>query len=223
MDFDVIYRDKTIGCEIDITIPKLNIGFEYNGILWHSFVFKRNRIKNKHKKKTELALSKGIKLYHIWEHYDESIIESKIKQILGKTENKYYARKLKIKEVGIKEQRTFLNENHLHGYASSSLCLGLYDGETLIQLMSFKKKSVGVVDLNRLCTLKNTTVVGGFSKLLKHSVARLKELGYSKIITFAYRDWTPNYEDSVYFKNGFKFIHYGQPSLSYFRDRKSVV
>lgn len=50
--------------EIDIYIPELQIGFEYNGIFWHS-----NAIvdKNYHINKTKLANDNNIKLYHIFE------------------------------------------------------------------------------------------------------------------------------------------------------------
>jgi hypothetical protein len=50
--------------EIDIYLPELKIGFEFNGIYWHSQEFKD---KNYHLDKLKLANSKGIKLYFIWE------------------------------------------------------------------------------------------------------------------------------------------------------------
>lgn len=50
--------------EIDIYIPELKIGFEFNGIYWHS---KEQKDKYYHLNKLKLANSKGIKLYFIWE------------------------------------------------------------------------------------------------------------------------------------------------------------
>jgi hypothetical protein len=62
--------------EIDIYLPNLKLGFEFNGIYWHSQKFKD---KNYHLDKLKLANSKGIKLYFIWE--DEWFLEkNKIKQ-----------------------------------------------------------------------------------------------------------------------------------------------
>lgn len=206
--------------QIDIFIPELNIGFEYNGILWHSSKYKPN--KNYHKDKTDLALKKGIKLYHIWEHDNEEIVKSKIKQILSKTEHRIYARKCEVREVSGNECREFLEDNHLRKFSSSGLYLGLYYEERLISLMSFRKDK-SEMELNRFCNKINTSVVGGFSKLLKHAIPKIKELGYNKIITFAYRDWTPDYKNSVYLRNGFKFVRYGNPSLSYYNNNNGTV
>lgn len=65
--------------EIDIFIPELNIGFEYNGIYWHSTAKKQN---NYHKKKQGFFLSQGIKIYFLWEHWGEDICKNIIEHIL---------------------------------------------------------------------------------------------------------------------------------------------
>lgn len=49
--------------EIDIYIPQLNIGFEFNGIYWHST---KHKSKNYHINKTRCCYKRGIKIYHIW-------------------------------------------------------------------------------------------------------------------------------------------------------------
>lgn len=53
------------GREIDIFIPKLKVGFEINGDYWHS---KHNVTKGSHFRKTQKCVSKGIKLFYLWEH-----------------------------------------------------------------------------------------------------------------------------------------------------------
>ena len=57
----IIPNDRTIleGKEIDILLPDLNIGFEYDGIYWH-----KDR-EQYDKEKDDLAWNKGIILYHI--------------------------------------------------------------------------------------------------------------------------------------------------------------
>ena len=74
--------------EIDIYIPKLKVGFEINGIYWHS-----NEFKNKyyHLNKLKEANKNGIKLYFIWEDEiwdSEKEVKSFIKDIIltGKSE-----------------------------------------------------------------------------------------------------------------------------------------
>ena len=58
---DRILLDKQ---EIDIYIPHLKIGFEYNGLRWHNEEFGKTR--NYHLRKTEECNKKGVKLYQIF-------------------------------------------------------------------------------------------------------------------------------------------------------------
>lgn len=81
-----ILKDK----EIDIYLPDLKIGFEFNGIYWHSQEFKD---KNYHLNKLKLANSKGIKLYFIWEdewEYNKKEIKQWIKDILLRGNSSLY-------------------------------------------------------------------------------------------------------------------------------------
>ena len=83
---------------------------------------------------------------------------------------KYRASKLTMKDVSIAEEREFLNSNHYQGYIASSWCKGLYDGDKLIELMSFGPARFTThqdYELLRLCTLKDCQVYGGASRLLK--------------------------------------------------------
>ena len=84
--------------EIDIFIPELNIGFEFNGNYWHgnpqfyrddSFVIKNGRtikeIREKDKKKIDDAKKVGITIYTIWENdwgNNQEETKNKIKSIL---------------------------------------------------------------------------------------------------------------------------------------------
>jgi hypothetical protein len=218
LDINTINNKRNIvGKELDIFIEDLRIGFEYNGSFWHSIIHD-NKDKNYHKNKTELCLEKDIKLYHIWEHDNEEIIKSLIRSKLNKIDIKYFARKLIIKQVDYKTKKDFFDNNHLHGDVNSSFCFGLYDGlGNLIQCISFRKHKEGL-EIARFASLINTQIVGGFSKLLKHSIKYIKEnyANINKIITYCDRDWTPSHEDSVYYKNGFSFIGDSGCQLKYY-------
>ena len=78
---EVSYRDaiKLGGrpAELDIYLPDLKIAFEVNGLYWHSVNDRSNKTKDYHSRKSDAAIAVGIKLYHIWEHFDPSIVESK--------------------------------------------------------------------------------------------------------------------------------------------------
>lgn len=61
----VFYRDKSLGFELDIYIPYLKIGFEFDGSRWHN--------DKKDIKKDIKALSKGITLYRFRENGLDSL------------------------------------------------------------------------------------------------------------------------------------------------------
>ena len=52
------------GLEIDMYIPKLKIGFEFNGTFWHSSLMRHNEY---HHEKSLLSRSKDIQLIHLYE------------------------------------------------------------------------------------------------------------------------------------------------------------
>lgn len=71
--------------EIDIYLPELKLGIEYNGLYWHSEVF-RKIDKHYHYDKMRDAESNGIKLFFIWSHEwktERSKIEFILKQLLS--------------------------------------------------------------------------------------------------------------------------------------------
>ena len=91
------YRD---GLEIDIFIPHLNIGFEFNGIWWHSDKFKD---KWYHINKTNFFKERGIRVIHIWEDdwiFKKEIIKSQIRNLLGIS-----------KKIWARKSRTGISEN----------------------------------------------------------------------------------------------------------------
>ena len=93
------------------------------------------------------------------------IVESMINNLLNKSV-KVYARKTVIKEVAQSEATDFLKKNHIMGnYRSKHV--GLYQDQTLVCLFSYKVYK-DKLKVERFCSLINHTIVGGFSKLLKH-------------------------------------------------------
>lgn len=90
----------------------------------------------------------------------------------------YRASKLQIRNASVKEERAFLETNHLQGYVHSDTCLGLYDKDELIELMSFGKSRFNKkynTELLRLCTKKDCIVHGGASRLFKHYTTGINE------------------------------------------------
>lgn len=211
------YRDRF---EIDIYIPSMNIGFEYNGTFWHS---DKNKDKNYHLNKLNYFKDRDIEIYFIegvdWMKKTE-IVQDRIRSIV-KRNRTVYARKLSIKKCSREEEKDFLNKNHIQGYAISSFAIGLYDDCNLISLMSFVKcrKNTNTVgddkmELLRFSTVLGTNVVGGFSKLLKYSESYIFEnyKGINKIMSYADISLS---RGNVYEKCGFELDHISKPSYYY--------
>lgn len=187
----IISNDRSlIGKELDIYLPDMNLAFEFNGLYWHSELFKN---KSYHLDKTTDCLSKGINLIHIWEDdwlNKTNIIKSIILNKIGKSK-RIFARKCHIRELDDNSKiREFLNENHIQGFVGSNIKLGLYNGDELVSLMTFGslRKSLGQVnkigsyELLRFCNKLNTSVVGGASKLFKYFIRNYK---FNDIISYS--------------------------------------
>lgn len=180
-------KNKTIlgGLEIDIYLPDYKIGIEANGVYWHSEFFKSS---DYHSKKTKIATEAGIGLIHIWEDDWKNradIIKSIILNRIGLSTNKIYARLCDVREVNSKEYRKFLDKNHVQGYSSASIKVGLYYCGNLISVMSFgwrRTNNKREFELIRFCNILSTNVVGGASKLFSFF---LKNFQFDNIVSYA--------------------------------------
>lgn len=216
LEYEQNNRSILNGKEIDIYIPSLKLGIEYNGLRWHSEQFGKDR--NYHIGKLNECNEKGIKLIQIFE--DEwinrkDIVISKIKHIanIDTNKKKIFARKCNVKEVNKEEAKDFLNKNHIQGYVGASVYLGLFYENELIGLMGFKKEKDGYWDLNRFATDNNYNCVGAGGKLFKYFV---KNYDFKEIKSFADRRWTTNPTDNLYIKLGFEFVEFLKPDYRYF-------
>ena len=205
--------------EIDIYLPELNLGIEYNGLYWHSELFKD---KDYHYNKFNESKDR-IKLIQIfsdeWLNKKE-IVKSRILNLLGKS-IKIYARKCEIKEVDIKLKNEFLDSNHIQGKDKSLYKFGLYYNNELVSLMTFGKPRTAIgkklnsneneYELIRFCNKLNTNVVGGASKLLKHFI---KLYSPKSIYSFADNRWS-NPNNNIYNTLGFQLISQSLPGYWY--------
>ncbi len=212
LGFEIIenYRDKF---ELDIFIPSLNFGIEFDGLYWHSDKF---RNKFYHIEKTLYFKEKGIDIIHIFEdEWDnkQEIVKSIIKSRLNKFDRIIYARKTEIRNVEIEEERNFLNENHIQGYIPSKICLGLYYENELISLMSFGKSRFNKNyewELLRFVNKINIKVTGGASKLFKN-------IGKANIISYCDLRY---FTGEIYKVLGFNLIGKSKPNYYYINSHK---
>lgn len=217
-----IYNSKIIRnyrisrLEIDIFLPQISIGFEFNGLWWHSDKYKN---KEYHLKKTNFFKEKGIRIIHIWEDdwvNKSDIIKSQIKSWLGLTENKIWARKCEFREIDKKLANEFLNNNHIQGSDKSTKKVGLFYNNEMVSVMTFNKfegrnkMNDEEWNLSRFCNKVNSSVVGGASKLLKNFI-RLNSV--KRVITYADKDWSVG---NLYESIGFTEIGHSKPDYKYF-------
>lgn len=204
--------------EIDVYIPSKKLAFEFDGLYWHS----ENKISDSkyHLKKTVLCNNKGIRLIHIFEDewiLKKDIVKSRIKSILGISDNKISASKCKIKEISSKIANEFIEENHIQGSCQSKYQYGLFYKDELVSVMTFghlRKNLNGRggkndYELLRFCNKLNTNVVGGASKLLSHFI---RDYSPETILSYSDKRWNTG---NVYKQLGFKWSHDSSPSYFY--------
>lgn len=203
------------GKEIDIYVPSMKIGFEYNGLIWHTEKYGKD--KNYHLNKTIECNKEGVKLYHIFEdeyHNSKDIVLAKIKHILKKDYDlpKIYARKCTVQVINSSVAKDFLNKFHIQGFVSSNIYLGCYHENNLIAVMSFSMK-FGDCELNRFATNYHFRCIGVGGKLFNYFI---KNYNYNIIKSFADRRWTLDSGHNLYINIGFKLTEVLKPDYSYY-------
>jgi len=217
-DGKIITSDRIIlnGLELDIYIPEHNLAIEFDGIYWHNEINKPDN--NYHIKKTIGCEKQNIQLIHIFEDewiYKQNIVKSILKNRLNKIENRFYGRKTILKEIDVKLAKDFFNKNHIQGYSSSSIKLGLFHENELVSAMLFTKKVVGGrisfdgYELSRFANKLNTNVIGAASKLLKYFEKTYKP---KEIRSYADKRW---FTGKIYDILNFKNTHTNPPSYWY--------
>ena len=209
--------------ELDIYIPEKRLAIEFDGLLWHSDLnlkdYKsvpdeetKNIFKWKQFEKTKLCEEKGIRLIHIFEDdwdFKNKIVKDILSQVLGFSKQKIYARKCIIKRIENNLYKEFLNENHLQGYSAADLRLGLFYENELVECIGIKTSGnhSKEPELVRLCSKIGINVLGGFSKLLKHSNQKY-------IVSYIDR---ATFSGNGYKKVGFTFEKENPPTYFYIK------
>lgn len=218
-EIDIIFNNK-FGIEYDGILPH-SIG-SYSGIKHYDMDIKISVNAKKQKYKTmylkehhpefqlftinEIDWQNG-RLRDIW----KSIINTKLQ-----LNEKIYARKCIIKEVGIITAKSFLKGNHMQGYSNSSHKYGLYFDNELIMMVTFGKSrfNENKWELIRICSKQGVSVIGGASKLLKHFERINNPL---ELISYADMRWS---KGEIYNTLGFRYV---STSQDYYYYKKSQI
>jgi len=216
-DGEIIQSYKIDRKEVDVYLPELKLGFEFNGVRWHSELFLNN---DYHFKKTQMCKDNGIRLIHIFEDdFDDklNIVKSIISNVL-KLSDKIYARKTILKKIINKDLiQEFLTNNHLQGFVNTNINYGLYYNDELVSLMTFMKtrKILNKTDkeseyeLVRFCNKTGISVIGGASKLFKQFI---KEYNPVTVLSYCDLSWA---NGGLYRNLGFHSIGVTKPNYHY--------
>ncbi len=216
--FDIVYensRGLIPPYEIDIYIPEIRLGIEFNGLYWHSDLA-GNKNSDYHQQKLLLALQNNIQLIQIFEDEwrdQEDIIKSILLNKFNKNTNKIFARKCQIYSVPTDTARQFYFENHLQGFINGTH-LGLYYNNEFVSMITVGKPRFNPnydLEIYRFCNKLNTSVPGSLSKLL----SGITKISKSKsIITYVNARYGIG---TGYYKCGFKFIGTTDPGYYYMK------
>jgi hypothetical protein len=220
MGINVVRNDRTIifPREIDIWLPDHHIAIEYCGLYWHGE--SRDKDHDYHVSKMRSCSAAGVRLITIFEdewYHRPHVVGSRLQSLVGLTTNRIMARKCTLREVDSKEANRFCEENHLQGAGRTAHAVGLYQGDQLISCMTFSKLNIakgrsytdGSWELSRFCSLIDSNVIGGASKLFNHFIKQQDPL---MIISYADLRWNTGI---VYERLGFSLDGYSSPNYWY--------
>jgi hypothetical protein len=177
--------------ELDIYIPDKKIAIEYNGLYWHSNLYKD---KNYHLMKTNLCKEKGVKLIHIFEDewiYEKENVKNKLNDILLQNYNQLNYNELQVKEI--------LNNDKI-------IILGLFKNNEL------KYKMIFINENNYIYKIKdyyfNNIIIFKFINYFQ------KYYNWKELNVYIDIRWN---NEKIYEKMNFKYIKYLFPQEWYFK------
>lgn len=203
------------GKELDIYIPSLKVAFEYNGMIWHSERFGRN--KDYHLNKTIDCLKQGIKLYHIYEYEwlnKKTAVKNNILQILRcagnySTNNDFNN---KISLITEEEAKEFLDLFDVQGFTVSDLYVGCFIDKKLVSVLSLNKgKTKDEWQITRFTTEYNSVSITIQRKLFSYFIENYKPLLIEAIVD---RRWS---NGELFEELGFQLIETLPVTFAYTR------
>lgn len=197
------------GKELDIFIPALNLGIEFNGNYWHSERYKR---KTHLLEKKQFFADHGVDVIHVFEHewkFRQSQVKSFLLSKLQANQCKIYARCCELRLVPKQIATDFVKEYHIQGAGKVHEAFGLYFQDELVCVATISRHHRNTTQfvLNRFAVKTNTSVVGGLSKISKH----LKKM-YPNLITWCDLRWS---NGNGYLSSGWTHIATLQPDYFY--------
>lgn len=150
-----------------------------------------------HRNKTDIAMNHGYRCIHVfdWNDWNDML------DLFTASSDVLYARDCKVVELIVDNICAHQQANHIQGSCTGQkICIGLIYKDSIVMSMSFGKPRYNTHydwELLRLCTSKNTRVVGGTSKLYSYAV---NKYGLHNVISYCD---ISKFSGTVYSKLGF--------------------
>lgn len=214
-------EDKRKSLEYDVYIPEKNILIEFDGVMWHSEKFHKDK---KTYKKYKLACEQGYQFISIFE--DEWLnrkeqIKNHLLSVFGFNNKKIYARLTTLKEISLSQCASFLNTYHIQGYVNGEVAYGLfYEDQLIAAILGGKHHRQNNKDkfvLKRLAFKDGHSIAGGSSKLISVLTSYAKAKGYQKLISWSDNRYS---QGRVYQTIGFNNIKEYGPDYCYTKGTK---
>ena len=208
-------RKMIEGHEVDIYMPEIKMGIEYDGMLYHTEEYGKG--KKYHLEKTEVCERNGIGLIHVFEDEyknKKQVVLSKIGRKTGCDSKlpRIGARKCVVREISSDEAIEFMSIHSINGPSNSTIHIGgFYDGR-LIAVMSFREEKDESWEMTGFATNIILICQGMGGKLFKYFTRNYKP---QMVVSYADRRWTVNYDNNLYTKIGFVIGRTIPPSYKY--------
>lgn len=203
--------------EADIFMPELKLAIEYDGLPWHSTMYK-TRAEQALKTKELKAL--GISLVRIFE--DEWYGRNKqVKNILevklGNAKPKICASQCSLVKIADERAREFYGKYCLQSWAGKGLNLGLVRNNTLVALMTFtgmfsSRRNTKSSTVKLAGYASAVQVAGGGDRLLQALVDKIKPL---KVIAYSDNRFSTA---ATYTQLGFREVEQIAPNYTYWKE-----
>lgn len=205
------------GKEIDIFVPELNIGIEYNGLYWHSEAYKSNSY---HYDKMKFFAEKGITIINLfeneWQHRNDQV-KSFLRSKLRKNSITIGARKVDFRWVDKSVVSEFVEKYHIQGYTSNTktAIAGYFNDEVVVAAcFSHHHRKADQWVLSRFVGKDNVTVSGALSKM-----SRMALEVYTDIVSWCDLRWS---NGSGYKNSGWVKEEILRPDYFYTNCRKII-
>lgn len=140
-------------------------------------------------------------------------VMTRVRSLAGFNSRRIHGRKTRVSEIPLTKAESFVNEHHLMGFGGGKVALGLFTGSELVAVgvfsrirkMKFETPSYLSSELERFCSLPDTTLTGGLDKIIQHY---FRHYPSDDLVTYIDKEWSSG---NSFLQLGFKLVKETKP------------